>query len=139
MDTQVAPPDTIQHIPPGRLWFGATGAAVAWALQGFVCFLIATQACGNGSGSWGPLSAVGVRVLIGAVSALFLAIAIASAMVSLANWKMLSEQGHIMEAEGRARENFMALTGVFVGLSSAVGLVWAGIPPIFFEVCNTWR
>lgn len=139
MPAQTAPPDTIQSIPPGRLWFGATGAAIAWALQGFVCFLIATQACANGRGSWGPLSAGGVRILIGCISAGFLGIAIASAVVSLSNWRTLSQQDQILQAEGRARENFMALTGVFVGLCSAVGLVWAGIPPIFFEACNTWR
>lgn len=128
-----------EHVPPGRLWFGATGAAIAWAVQGFTCFLISTQACANGRGSWGPLSPLGVRIVLGCVAFGFLSIAAASTLVSYSNWRHLSEQRRLLQDEGLAREDFMSLTGIFVGAACIIGLVWAGIPPIFFEVCNTWR
>jgi hypothetical protein len=126
------------RIPPGRLWFGAAGAAVAWALQGFTCFQLAVQACKDGSGSWGPLSPIGVRILIGGVSLAYLAVALASGFVSYRNWRSLSDRG-VMQAEGYGREEYMALAGMFVGLTASVGLIWSGIPPIFVNVCNTLR
>jgi hypothetical protein len=128
-----------RHITSGRLWFGAAGAAIAWALQGFICFLISTQACANGTGSWGPISASAVRILIGMVSLLFLAVSVASMLVAWLNWRALTDGRHLLEAEGIPRENFMAVTGMFVGLACSIGLIWAGIPAVFFEVCNTWR
>ena len=127
-----------QGIPPRRLWFGAVGAAVAWALQGLTCFLISTQACADGTGHWGPLSPVAVQILIGVVSAGYLFIAVASAFVSYRNWRILSDR-RLMEAEGYGREEYMALVGIFVGATTVVGLIWSGIPPFFVSVCNTVR
>ena len=128
-----------QHVPPRRLWFGATGAAIAWAVQGFTCFLISTQECANGTGSWGPLSGAGVRILIGCITAGFLAIAAIATVISYRNWRILSEQRRLLEAEGIGREAFMALAGVFVGAACVIGLIWAGIPPLFLPACSSYR
>ncbi len=127
------------EIPSGRLWFGAAGAAIAWALQGFTCFEIAVQACKDGGSSWGSLSGLGVRVLLGVVTAAYLGIASASGVVSYMNWRSLVENRHLFQAEGIGREEYMALTGVFVGAATVLGLIWAGIPPLFLDVCNTYR
>lgn len=126
-------------IPPGRLWFGVTGAAVAWAVQGFTCFQIAIQACANGTGSWGPLSGLGVRLLIGFLTVGFLIVAAAAGLVSYRNWRTISETRDVMQAEGHDWQAYLGLAGVFVSVTCVVGLIWAGIPPIFFEVCNTIR
>ena len=126
------------HIPPGRLWFGAVAAAIAWALQGFTCFILATQACKTGTGYLGALGPTAVRVLIGCVSAAYLAIAVAACVVSYQNWRTL-EHTRLMQAEAEGREAYMALTGVFVGITATVGLIWSGIPPLFFTSCNTFR
>jgi hypothetical protein len=131
--------DRSPRIPPARLWFGAAGAAAAWALQGFTCFTMAVQACKDGTGSWGPLSPVGVRVLIGCVSLAYLAVALASGFVSYRNWRGLSDGRHLMQAEGYGREEYMALVGIFVGLTASVGLIWASMGPIFCNVCTTYR
>jgi hypothetical protein len=131
--------DHSRHIRPARLWFGAVGAATAWALQGFTCFLIATQACANGIGYLHGIPAFGVRVLIGGVTGLYLAIALASTWVSYGNWRTLADHRQLMQAEGLGRQEYMALVGVFVGITSSVGLIWAGIPPFFLDVCNTIR
>lgn len=127
------------HIPPGRLWFGTTGAAIAWAVQGFTCFLISTQECADGTGSWGPLSGTGVRVLLICLTAGFLAVAAAATVVSYRNWRELSEHHHLMQAEGIGREQFMAIGGVFIGAASVIGLIWAGIAPIFLPACSSFR
>ena len=139
MAVQTSASDRTHVIPPSRLWFGATGAAVAWAVQGFVCFQIAVQACANGTGSWGPLSGLGVRLFIGLLTLGFLAVAAAAGLISYRNWKTFSENHGLMEAEGRDWRAYLALAGVFVSATCVVGLIWAGIPPIFLEVCNTIR
>jgi hypothetical protein len=131
--------DQSQRLSPGRLWFGAAGAAIAWALQGFTCFMISTQACADFTDSWGPLSGTGVRILIGCVTAGYLAAAAAATIVSYRNWRQISDHRRLIDAEGIGREQYMALGGVFVGAASVLGLIWAGIPPIFFNVCNTFR
>jgi hypothetical protein len=136
------PADTISErsprIPPGRLWFGAVGAAVAWALQGFTCFLLSTQACANGTGHWGPLSGAGVRILLGCVAAAYLAAGVASGWVSYRNWRQLADSRPLLAAEGYGREEYMALAGVIVGVTAGVGLVWAAMAPIFENVCTTY-
>lgn len=131
--------DRAHRIPAFRLWFGATGAAVAWALQGFTCFLIATQACADGTGRWGPLPPLAVRILIGCVSAAYLAVAAASGLVSYQNWRGLTDARRLAQTEAYGREEYMALAGVFVAATAGVGLIWSGIPPIFCSVCNTFR
>ena len=128
-----------RQIPPVRLWFGSTGAAVAWALQGSVCFLIATQACASGTGNWGPLSGPGVRILTGCITIGFLVMAALSGFVSYRNWRTLCGQRRLLDAEGIGRQEFMAIAGVFVGTASVIGLIWAGIPSIFIPTCVNFR
>ena len=114
-------------------------AAIAWAVQGFTCFLISTQECSDGTGSWGPLSGAGVRILLGCVTAGFLAVAAAAGWISYRNWRTLSERRRLMQAEGIGREDFMALAGVFVGAACVIGLIWAGIPAAFLPACSSFR
>jgi hypothetical protein len=128
-----------QHIPAGRLWFGAAGAGIAWALQGFTCFLIATQACADRTGNWGPLPGIGVRILLVCVTIAYFSVAAAAGIVSYRNWRTLSERQRLTQAEGIPRENFMALTGAFVGAASVVGLIWAGVPFFLIPVCSSYR
>lgn len=131
-------PEHQTHIPPGRLWFGAVAAAVAWSLQGFTCFILSTQACKTGTGYLGSLGPTAVRILIGCVSAAFLAVAVAAGIVSYRNWQAFAHR-RLLEAEAEDREEYMALAGVFVAVTAVVGLIWASIPPIFFTSCNTFR
>lgn len=127
------------RIPPGKLWFGATGAAIAWALQGFTCFIMAVQACKTGTGTWGPFSPAAVRILLGGVSLAYLAVALLSGWVSYKNWRSLSEERRLMQTEAYGREEYMALAGIFVGLTASLGLVWSGMGPIFCSVCDIYR
>ena len=123
-------------IPPGRLWFGAAGAAVAWAVQGFTCFEIATQACADGTGTGDrsrrrrpDFNWLCDRRISGRRGR--------RGHCILPNWRSLAESRELMQAEGTGREEYMALVGVYVGATCVVGLIWAGIPPIFLNVCNT--
>ena len=123
------------RLPQRRLWFGTVAAAVAWALDGFICFLISAQACANGTGYLGPLSPTSVRVLLGLITLIFLAIALTGGVISFRNWRTISERSSLTHAEGVNREAFMALVGVFLSTAFVVGIIWAGIPPILINVC----
>lgn len=135
--TSTGPPARISQ---ASLWFGACAAAVAFSIQGFVCFQIAVQACKDGHvGDWGPLSAVGVRGELDAVTAFLLAIAVIGGIISFRNWRALSEHERLIEAEGKSREAYMALAGVFVSTAFVIGIIWLGLPTAFLNTCVTAR
>lgn len=138
MDVQTEAAET-GRISPKRLWFGLCAAAAALGIDGFVCFLISTQACADGTGSWGPLPGPGVRILLGCITAGFLVVAIIAGLISYRNWRELAGQREITRAEGWGREEFMALGGVFVAVTCGVGIVWTGIALAFMNVCINAR
>lgn len=127
------------HIPQGRLWFGACGGAAAWALHGFTCFLISAQACKDGTGYLGPLSPPAVRTLLAVITLAYLTVAITAGWVSWSNWRRLTEHRELIHDEAPAREEFMALVGVFVNSVFVIGIIWAGLPLIWLNVCVSAR
>lgn len=127
------------RIPQARLWFGACAGAAAWAIDGFTCFLISTQACKDGNGNWGPLSGGEVRVLLGVITLALLAVAVTGGLISFGNWRRLSERQKLSQAQAQGREAFMALVGVFVSVAFVVGIIWAGLPLILIDVCINVR
>jgi hypothetical protein len=133
------PTETISDPPlrisPRKLWFGATAAAVAWALEGTVSAIISSKACQNNIGSWGPLSPSGVRLVLAAVTLIGLGFAIAGGLISFRNWRRLAGRPEILHAEGRRRDQFMALVGTFASLVFVIGILWAGIPLIMLDIC----
>lgn len=122
-------------VPPKRLWFGFSGAAVAWVIAGLADAWLAWVACmGHEAGS-GVFTSTGMRVLLGVITFGLLAVATAGGMISFRNWRRLSEADDILEAEGRARKQFMALVGVFISVSLGVGIIWFSIPIYILGIC----
>ena len=139
MSAQNPPIRYTNRLPQRRLWFGTAAAAAAWALDGFVCFLISTQACKTGAGHLGPLGGPEVRILLGVITLIFLAIAVAGGFTSYSNWRSISEQRSLTHAEAVNREAFMSLIGVFLSVAFVIGIIWAGIPLIVTNVCINAR
>lgn len=138
MPTQVAS-DPPSRIRPRSLWFGAAGAAVAWALHGVICEVIASEACRNGVGNIWSLSPLGVRWLLAGITIGFLAVAVIGGITSFRNWIQLAEHHDLVHAEGFGREQFMALGGIFVSAAFVIGIIWAGLPLIFLDICMKAR
>jgi hypothetical protein len=128
-----------QRVPRGRLWFGFAAAALAWTLQGFLSVVISASACQNGSYQWNWISESGVRVLLAVITIALLAVAVAAWVVSFRNWRGLSTRRELIHAEGRRREEFMALGGVFVSTAFVIGIIWGGIPLILINICRSAR
>lgn len=125
------------RIPQGRLWFGFASGALAWVVHGITGFFITWQACQDGDGAWGFLSELEVRWLLGVLTLGALAVAAVAGAVSFANWRRLRESRRFMEAEAPGREEFMALSGVFIGTAFFIGVLWAGLGPVLLDVCVT--
>ena len=51
------------------------------------------------------------------------------------NWKRLTGLAKLSQAEGREREEFMALAGMFMSLTLGVGIVWLCIPLFILQMC----
>lgn len=132
IDTASQPVD---RVSPRRLWFGATAAAVCWALQNTICEIIASKACQNDVGSWGPLSQGGVRWLMAGVVVIALAISVAAGLTSFSIWHSRSDAPNVIHGEGRRRVQFMSLVGIFASAAFVIGILWSGIPLIMLETC----
>jgi hypothetical protein len=127
------------RVPPSRLWFGVGAAATALTIQELLSVIIASLACHDGAYIWTWVSAGGARALLAVITLGLLAVTVVAGFISFRNWRSLSAQRQLIRAEGRRREAFMALIGVFVSVASAVGIIWAGIPLIMIDLCRSAR
>ena len=124
-----------KRIAPRRLWFGFTGAAVAWILAGILNALLAWQACMGGEAGSFFFTQTGVRIVLGVITFGLMAVGIVAGLVSYRNWRQLSEKPDIVSAEGRGREEFMALFGMVVSVSLGMGMLWFAIPIYIIRMC----
>ena len=67
------------------------------------------------------------------------AIILASGTVSYRNWRRLSADANLESAEGRGREEFMALLGVFVSLTLGFSVIWLALPLFILDLCVRTR
>jgi hypothetical protein len=124
-----------QPVSPKRLWFGFGGAAAAWVLAGLLNVLLAWQACMGGEAGSFIFTQTGIRVVLGVITFVLLAVAIVAGIVSFRNWRDLSREPDFVEAEGRGRKEFMAIFGVVVSASLTMGLIWFAIPIYIISMC----
>jgi hypothetical protein len=122
-------------ITPARLWFGLMASACAWALLGFLDILITWRACVH-QDEWGSASAhPGARTLYIVISLTLILTVFSAGTLSYRNWRALTEQRTILEAQATDRREFMALLGVFVSLTLGMGVLWLSIPPLIIQLC----
>lgn len=122
-------------ITPARLWFGLAASACAWSLLGFLDILITWRACVHQE-EWGNASAhPGARTLYIVVSLALILTVVLAGTLSYRNWRSLSAQRTILEAQATERQEFMALLGVFVSLTLGMGVLWLSIPPLIIQLC----
>jgi hypothetical protein len=129
------PAQTRQPISPVRLWFGFAGSAAAWIALGIIDLLITWQACLGKEQYGGAHFEPGVKILYLAITLLLLVTAISAGGVSFLNWRELSRGGSLANAEGRGREEYMALIGVFVSFTLGIGIVLLGVPLTVIDLC----
>jgi hypothetical protein len=127
------------HISPGRLWFGVAASAAAWFVLGLVDILLTWAACLHGDQLGGASSHPGILLLTLVITIVLFAIILASGLVSYRNWRRLSADPGLESAEGRGREEFMALLGIFVSLTLGFSVIWLALPLFILDLCVRTR
>lgn len=122
-------------ITPRRLWFGLAASAFAWASLGFIDILITWRACVHDEQFGNPSAHPGARILYIAVAVCLFVVVLTAGVTSYRNWRSISTQNAILEANATDRREFMALLGVFVSISLGMGVLWLSIPPLVIELC----
>ena len=121
---------------PKGLWFGFSGAAVAWILAGILDVFFAWQACMGGEAGSSMFTETWIWVVLGIITFGALAISVAAGLVSFRNWHKVSEKTEFARAEGRSRNQFVTMVGVFVSASMAAGIIWFAIPIYLLRMCE---
>jgi hypothetical protein len=129
----------VDHIAPGRLWFGVAASAAAWFVLGLTEILLTWAACLHREQLGGASGHPGVLLLTIVITVVLFAIIVASGTVSYRNWRQLSPDVDLESAEGRGREEFMALLGVFVSLTLGFSTVWLALPLFILDLCVRTR
>lgn len=127
--------NTRQRISPGRLWFGFAGSAAAWIALGIVDLLITWQACAGKEQYGGAHIEPGFRATYLIFTLCLLLTAVMAGWMSFRNWRELSRERDLSNAEGRGREEYMALAGIFVSATLGLGIVWLGLPLFIIDLC----
>ena len=127
------------HVAPGRLWFGLAASAAAWFVLGLADILLTWAACLHREQLGGASGHPGILLLTVLITIALFAIILASGIVSYRNWRRLSGDADLESAEGRGREEFMALLGVFVSLTLGFSVIWLALPLFILDLCVRTR
>lgn len=115
----------------GRLWWGFLGGMLAWKLHLMVSYMLVPYAC------WHDMS---IAIDLGSLATLLLALS--AAWVAWGTWKEVG--GHPLGEGGYdeststviGRTRFMAVSGVIVGLFSALVILGQWIPNLVLSPCH---
>jgi hypothetical protein len=124
-------------VPSRRLWFGFATSAIAWVMLGCLDLCINWRACTHQEDYGIPNPHPEVRFLISGLAIFLLIVALTAGITSYRNWRELSVQSDILDAEAVERREFMAVLGVIVSITMGMGILWLSIPPFFLDIC--WR
>ncbi|HEX4783570.1 MAG TPA: hypothetical protein VH350_04470 [Candidatus Sulfotelmatobacter sp.] len=127
--------NTRQRISPGRLWFGFAGSAASWIALGIIDLLITWQACLGKEQYGGAHIEPGFRIIYLIFTLALLITAVVAGAISFRNWRELSRERDLSNAEGRGRQEYMALAGVFISATLGIGIIWLGLPLLIIDLC----
>lgn len=122
-----------------RLWFGFAAGAAAWLGLFIIDLLLAWKMCIQRPNGFDVVSLGWALYLMAAVTVAMLAIAIAAGIVSLRNFRRVSNHASLARTEATGREEFMALGGMFISFLLGIGIIWLGIPLIIINICTRAR
>jgi hypothetical protein len=96
---------------------------------------ITWRACLHQESSGGPSNHPAAQILYFLSGFLLLAVAVSAGAWSYRKWNALSGAISLLRAEGRDREEFMALAGLFLSFTLGVGIVWLCVPLFLIQMC----
>ncbi len=117
------------------LWFGFAAPWLAFALDGFVGYIITWRTCYIGHGHLGDLSIDGVRWLLVAITIVLFIVSAGGGVHSYRNWRRMSQSKSFIEAEATGTAEFVSMIGVLSSTFMTVGIFWIGLTFIMIDVC----
>jgi hypothetical protein len=116
-------------------WARVAGPVLAWFSLGIGDMIITWRACLDSSVFGGPSFHPLARIIYFVITFVLLGAAIVAGASCYQTWKRLSGLSKLIGAEGRDRDEFLALTGMFVSLTLGAGMVWLCIPLFIVQMC----
>lgn len=137
MSTEPMPP--ARQVSSGRLWFGFSAAFLCWLGLGIADVLITWRACLHreqfGTSSHHP----GLLTLNIVIFFALLGISIGAGILSYRNWRILSGEKNIFEAEAYHSREYLAMLGVLMSITLTLGTLWFGLPLFVIQLCARVR
>jgi hypothetical protein len=117
------------------LWFGFAAPWLAFAVDGFIGYIITWRTCFIGHGHLGALSLGGVRWLLAGITVVLFIIAASGGIHSYRNWRRISQSKSFVQAEAAGTAEFISMIGVLSSTFMSVGIIWISLPLIMIGVC----
>lgn len=132
---------TTRPVPvrPVRVWLGIVVSGAAWFLVGIAEMFITWRACLHNEQFGNASSHPSATAASFVVSFLLLGLVAAAGFISYYEWRRLSTQRNLLEAEGRGRHEYLALIGIFFSITLGVGMVWMSLPLFILRLCARMR
>lgn len=137
MSTEPMPP--VRKVSSGRLWFGFSAAFVCWFGLGIADVLITWRACLHQEAFGNASHHPGLLTLNIIIFFALLAISITAGILSYKNWRILSGEKNVFEAEAYRSREYLAMLGVIMSITLTLGTIWFGIPLFVIQLCARVR
>jgi hypothetical protein len=115
------------------------GAAGAWVAIYIADIIITWQACLHHEQTGEASSHPGLLILAMVVFFILLATALLAGFLAYRAWRKRAGPGKFFEAEGEDRHEYMAMIGVLMTITMAVGILWMGLPLWIISLCVRTR
>lgn len=119
----------------GSTWFGIAGPVCAWFALGLGDMFVTWRACISPEQFGGPSFHPIARILYFIITFSLFGVALVAGNACYQNWRRLTGLAKLSQAEGRERNEFMALAGMFMSLTLGAGIVWLCIPLFILQMC----
>ena len=123
------------RLSSSRLWFGPLVAVAVWFLIELADVAIIWGICQQGMQGSGAAQHVGLRTLLGLLTVLSLAFAVAAGATSYRSWHLTRDQPDFTRTEAHGRWEFISFVGVLVSGTLGAGIVLFILPILVLGGC----
>ena len=131
--------DSPQQISTRRVWFEFAAPAGSWIFLGFFESVIAWRACVHQEQLGGPSPHPIARLLYFLLWIASFGLAVLAGTLSYRTWRRICGATKLLRAEGRERQEFMSLSGLFITITLALGYFWMCLPLFMLQMCARTR
>jgi hypothetical protein len=128
-----------EEISRRRVWFEFGASAGSWIFLGIFESVIAWRACVHQEQFGGPSPHPGARILYFLLWVVSFGLALLAGTLSYRTWRRICGKTRLLRAEGRERQEFMSLSGLFICITLGMGFFWMCLPLFMLQMCARTR